>query len=68
LNGVAVVVFVINGLVYWREAFIMMAAAVAGGYFGAQYAQKLPPKFIRGFVTTTGVLMTIYFFFHAYVH
>lgn len=68
LNGVAVVVFVMAGKVYWREAFIMMVAAVAGGYFGAQYAQKLSPKFIRGFVTTTGVLMTIYFFFHAYAH
>ncbi len=66
LNGVAVVVFVMAGKVYWREAFIMMAAAIAGGYFGAQYAQKLPPKFIRIFVTTTGALMTVYFFFHAY--
>lgn len=68
LNGIAVVVFVVAGKVYWREALIMMLAAIAGGYFGAHYAQKLPGAVIRTFVTITGILMTVYFFYHAYVH
>ncbi len=66
LNGVAVVVFVMAGKIFWKQALIMMVAAIAGGYFGAYYAQKLPAKVIRYFVICTGVLMTIYFFVHAY--
>ncbi len=66
LNGVAVVLFVAAGKVYWREALVMMIAAPAGGYFGAHFAQKLPGTVIRTSVTITGVAMTAYFFFHAY--
>jgi uncharacterized membrane protein YfcA len=66
LNAVAVVVFVVAGKVYWREALIMMVAAIAGGYFGAHWAQKLPGRVIRIFVICTGVVMTVYFFYHAY--
>lgn len=66
LNGIAVVIFVAAGKIFWREALIMAVAAIAGGYFGAHYAQKLPAGFTRVFVTATGVLMTIYFFYHSY--
>ncbi len=40
----------------------MIAGALVGGYFGAHYAQKLPPKLVRGFVILVGTSMTIYFF------
>jgi len=66
LNGVAVVVFVVHGSVYWREALIMMGAGIAGGYYGAVLAQKLPGKVLRTFVICVGVAMTAYFFVHAY--
>jgi uncharacterized membrane protein YfcA len=66
LNAVAVVVFVTAGKVYWREALIMMLAAIAGGYFGALFAQKLPGQAVRIFVICTGAVMTVYFFWHAY--
>jgi len=66
LNGVAVVVFVAAGKVYWREALLMMAAAIAGGYAGAHYAQKLPTSVLRTIVILTGASMSAYFFYHAY--
>jgi uncharacterized membrane protein YfcA len=66
LNAVAAAIFVFAGKVYWREALIMMGAAIAGGYFGAHFAQKIPGNYIRAFVICTGVAMTGYFFFHAY--
>jgi uncharacterized membrane protein YfcA len=66
LNGVAVVVFVVAGKVYWQQAAIMMAAAIAGGYTGAHYAQKMKASVLRGIVIFTGVTMTVYFFYHAY--
>ncbi len=44
----------------------MIAGALAGGYFGAHYAQKLPQPWIRRFVIAVGIGMTVYFFAKAY--
>lgn len=68
LNAVAVVVFVVAGKIVWPQALIMMVAAIAGGYFGAQYAQRMPAKVIRICVICTGAAMSAYFFVHAYGH
>ena len=68
LNGVAAAVFILKGIVYWKEALVMMGAAILGGYFGAHFAQRISGKYVRGFVIATGVLMTGYLFAHAYIH
>ena len=44
----------------------MIVGALAGGYFGAHYAQKLPQVWVRSFVILVGTGMTIYFFVKAY--
>jgi len=66
INGVAAVVFIVKGAVYWPQAVAMIAGALIGGYFGAHYAQKLPQAWIRGFVIVVGTSMTAYFFVRAY--
>ena len=66
INGVAVITFIVNGAVVWKPGAVMIAGALLGGYFGAHYAQKLPPAFIRAFVIAVGTGMTIYFFWKAY--
>ncbi len=66
INGVATVVFIVKGAIYWPQAIVMIAGALIGGYFGAHYAQKLPPAWIRGFVILVGAGMTVYFFAKAY--
>jgi len=66
INGVATVAFILARAVYWPQALVMTAGAVAGGYFGAHYAQKLPQNWVRGFVILVGIVMTIYFFAKAY--
>lgn len=66
INGVAVVVFVLKGAIYWPQAVVMIAGALVGGYFGAHYAQKMPQTWIRGFVILVGAGMTVYFFVKAY--
>jgi hypothetical protein len=40
----------------------MIAGALAGGWFGAHYAQKLEPRKVRWFVIAVGIVMTAYFF------
>lgn len=66
INGLAVVTFVVAGAVAWKQGIIMIAGAIAGGYFGAHYAQKVPQSWIRAFVIVVGTGMTIYFFWRAY--
>ena len=66
INAVAVLVFVFNRAVYWPQAVVMIAGAVVGGYFGARYAMKLPPAWVRGFVIVVGLGMSAYFFARAH--
>jgi uncharacterized membrane protein YfcA len=66
INGVAVVMFIAYGAIYWRPGIVMTAGAVVGGYAGAHYAQRLPRAWIRWFVVLVGTGMTIYFFWKAY--
>ena len=67
INGVAVVIFIIKGAVFWPQAGVMIAGALIGGYFGARYSLRLPQSWIRGFVVGVGVFMTVYFFGKAYL-
>lgn len=66
INGVAVVTFAVARAVYWKPGIVMIAGAVAGGYLGAHYAQKLPQAWIRVFVVMVGAAMTVYFFWKSY--
>jgi uncharacterized membrane protein YfcA len=66
INGVAVVVFILKGAVYWPQAMVMILGAAVGGYFGAHYSLRLHPGLIRWFVILVGVGMSIYFFIRAY--
>jgi len=66
INGVAVITFIVAGAVAWKQGAVMIVGALFGGYFGAHYAQKLPPVFIRAFVIAVGSAMTLYFFWKAY--
>jgi len=44
------------------RALVMLVGAVADGYGGAYFAQKLEPQFVRPFVIAVGICMTAYFF------
>lgn len=66
INGVAVVVFVVEKAVYWKHGVVMIAGGILGGYLGAHYAQKLPQAWIRWFVVLVGTGMTVYFFWKSY--
>jgi uncharacterized protein len=65
-NGIAVVIFIVRHAVYWPQALVMILGAALGGYFGAHYSLRLPRIWVRWFVITVGVGMTVYFFVRAY--
>jgi uncharacterized membrane protein YfcA len=66
INGVAAMAFIATGFILWRQAGVMTAGAIIGGYGAAHYAQKVPQAWVRGLVIVIGTAMTIYFFVRAY--
>ncbi len=66
INAAAVVTFVVAHAVLWPECVVMIAGSLAGGWFGAHYAQKADPGKVRALVIAVGVAMTAYFFIRVY--
>ena len=62
INAIAVIPFVLAGVILWKEGAIAAIGAVIGGYISAFYAQKIAPILIRRFVIGIGSVMTLYFF------
>jgi uncharacterized membrane protein YfcA len=62
INAAAVVTFVVAGAVLWLHFAVMVAGALAGGWFGAHYAQKADPQKVRVLVIAVGLVMSAYFF------
>jgi uncharacterized protein len=61
-NGVAILAFVVKGVIYWRHAGVMVFGAIVGGYFGAHFAQKMKQEHVRWIVIAIGAGMSTYFF------
>lgn len=59
---VAVVLFIIAGLVSWHETVIVGIASIIGGYLGVHFGRKMPAHVIRWLVIGVGAALTLYFF------
>lgn len=64
INGVALIPFIIAGVIAWPQAVLMSIGALLGGYYSAYYARRLKPEWVRYFVIGVGCSMTVYFFAH----
>ncbi len=62
MNIVAAAIFIVARAVWWREALIMLFAAIAGGWIGPLLARRVAPAHLRLFVVGVGVVMTAWFF------
>jgi hypothetical protein len=62
INAAAVVTFIVAGAVLWPQCGVMVVGALAGGWFGAHYAQKADPRKMRALVIGVGLIMSAYFF------
>jgi len=61
INGVALVPFVLAGVIRWPQAVVMAVAALAGGYAGSRLFRRIPPAYSRAFVIALGAGMSAYF-------
>jgi uncharacterized membrane protein YfcA len=55
-------ILVAGGLIHWPQAFITMAASIAGGYLGVGIARRVPERVIRAVVVIVGAALTVVFF------
>lgn len=62
MNGVAIVYFVVNRMVYWPDVLVMAAGTIIGGYGGAGLARKLGAKVVRRVVIAIGFGLALSFF------
>ncbi len=62
IQTVAVALFIVSGVVSWPQALVVMVAAIVGGYIGVIVARRVPVGVIRGFIITTGLLLSLYYF------
>jgi uncharacterized protein len=66
INGIAALLFIFTGSVAWSVALIAMAGAIAGGYFGARVAKRIPNEILRLIITAAGAVFSVYYFVKAY--
>jgi uncharacterized protein len=57
----ASVIFIIQGLIAWPYALIMMGGALVGGLIGARLIQVMRREMMRGIVVVMGALLTAVF-------
>ncbi len=61
-NGVAFVIFVVDGDVVWHYCMAAMVAAAIGGYCSASLARRVPQSVLRALVVVIGLSMAAWFF------
>ena len=63
INGVSVIIFVLEGQVDYWYAGQMALAAVVGGYLGARVARRMNPAFVRWIAIGIGFSVAAYLFY-----
>jgi len=61
-NGIAFILFVVDGQVVWRYCLLAMVTAAIGGYTSASLARRVPQPVLRGAVVFIGLGMAAWFF------
>jgi len=61
-NGIACILFVLNGQIVWRYCLLAMVTCAIGGYASARFARRVPQSLLRGMVIFIGFSMAAWFF------
>lgn len=62
IAAVAIVIFVLGGVVAWPEAVVMIPAVAIGGWSGVWVAKRVPQSAMRAVVIAVGLLLAVYYF------
>jgi hypothetical protein len=61
-NGMAFLIFVVDGQVVWKYCLLAMVTCAVGGYTSARFARMVPQAVLRGTVIAIGFGMAAWFF------
>ena len=61
-NGIAFVIFIVDGQVVWRSCLLAMVTCAIGGFSSASLARRVPQPVLRGLVVFIGLTMAAWFF------
>jgi uncharacterized membrane protein YfcA len=59
INGSAGLYFVASGAIAWRDAAVLAASAIVGGYAGARFGRRLPAATVERAVIVLGLLASL---------
>ena len=62
INGLALLTFIVSGVIQWKYGLMMATGGILGGYSTAAFARKIDQRYVRTFVIVVGWAMTAYFF------
>jgi uncharacterized membrane protein YfcA len=62
IAAVAIIVFVLGGVVAWPQAIVMIPGVAIGGWSGVWVARRVPQKYMRWVVIAVGLLLAVYYF------
>jgi uncharacterized membrane protein YfcA len=63
INGISVIVFVVDDKIAWSFALPMAVFAIIGGYLGAKAALRIHPRQVRWIVIGIAFGLAAYFFY-----
>lgn len=66
INGVAIVLFGVAGIVDWPLALLMVIGSVIGGYGAARLARRVDEALLRWLIIGVGAVLSIAFFVKTY--
>lgn len=66
VNGIALIYFIIQGLIIWELALVMGVGSILGGFFAARLSKRIDPKLLRWTVIAIGVIVSVVLFLRAF--
>ncbi|MGB8646650.1 MAG: sulfite exporter TauE/SafE family protein [Anaerolineae bacterium] len=62
INGIAIVVFALQGLVRWDLGILMGVGGLIGGYVVARLSKRIEQRYLRLFVIVVGLVVSVWLF------
>ncbi|MBF4485077.1 sulfite exporter TauE/SafE family protein [Flavobacterium sp. CSZ] len=60
-NGIAIIIFICSGLIFWPFALVMISGAILGGYLGNACKEKINIARVKKNAIVIGATVTLYF-------
>lgn len=66
LTLIAVVIYILGGAIQWSSLWLMMLAAIVGGYCGAVWSYRVPESTLRALIVGSGLVIGLVFLWQQY--